>query len=139
VEVIGPVWGKKKERLLAQADLFVLPTLSENFGIVVAEALAHAVPVLTTTGAPWRLLVEEGCGWWVAPTIDGVKAGLAEALAMPTENLRAMGKRGRTIVAARFSWDEIAQQMVALYTSAEKSRADTAPPTGSITFMRAAW
>lgn len=126
VEIVGPVWGKEKTVLLAQADLFVLPTYSENFGIAVAEALAHAVPVLTTTGAPWRLLVEEGCGWWVRPTVDGISAGLAEALATPAEARRAMGKRGRAAVSARFSWDKIAQQMLALYASAEKSRANTA-------------
>ncbi len=121
VEIIGPIWGKAKTALLARADLFVLPTYSENFGIVVAEALAHAVPVLTTTGAPWRLLIDQGCGWWVTPTVDGLKAGLIEAFATPTEVRRTMGQRGRAAVAARFGWDEIAQRMVALYAYAQKS------------------
>ena len=52
-----PVYGEEKWRMMAAADIFVLPTRSENFGIVVAEALACGVPVVTTKGAPWAELL----------------------------------------------------------------------------------
>jgi glycosyltransferase involved in cell wall biosynthesis len=52
----GPVYGEAKEQLLESADLFVLPSRSENFGLVVAEALAAGVPVVTTKAAPWAEL-----------------------------------------------------------------------------------
>ena len=54
VEVVGPLFGVAKEQAYREADLFVLPSYSENFGIVVAEAMGYGVPVLTTTGCPWR-------------------------------------------------------------------------------------
>jgi glycosyltransferase involved in cell wall biosynthesis len=54
---MGPVYGERKALLLSQADLFVLPTRSDNFGIAVAEALASGVPVICTKGAPWAELL----------------------------------------------------------------------------------
>lgn len=65
-EVVSTTLGRLKGRRVAlffSSDLFVLPTFSENFGVVVVEALAHGVPVITTRGAPWSGLVSRECGW----------------------------------------------------------------------------
>jgi glycosyltransferase involved in cell wall biosynthesis len=56
---VGPRYGDEKLRLLREADLVVLPSRSENFGLVVAEALAAGVPVVTTKAAPWAELLGE--------------------------------------------------------------------------------
>ncbi|WP_341482968.1 glycosyltransferase [Salinibacter ruber] len=111
----GPVSDEEKWPVYRSADLFVLPTYSENFGIVVAEALAAGVPVITTTGTPWRELEAQGCGWWVAPEKEAIGQALGEAVHATDEQRRAMGQRGRQLVEDRYSWQGVAQQMHATY------------------------
>lgn len=115
ISFAGPIYGPEKQAALFSAELFVLPTHSENFGMAVGEALAHGLPVLTTTGAPWPMLEPRGCGWWVHPTVEGLAAGLARATSLDTATLRAMGDRGRDLVAAEFDWGSVARKFEALY------------------------
>lgn len=103
----GFVDGARKQKCFDDATLFVLPTYSENFGIAVAEAMANELPVITTTGAPWRDLVEHCCGWWVAPGVQGLAGALIEAMACSPEDLHAMGQRGRQLVIDKYSWSKI--------------------------------
>ena len=73
VKFIGPVEGDDLVNLYKNSDIFVLPTYSENFGIVVAEALSYGLPVITTTGTPWKILEENNCGWYIEPQLEMFK------------------------------------------------------------------
>ncbi len=115
VTFTGPVYGADKPELYSAADLFVLPSISENFGIVVAEALASKVPVITTTGTPWAELPEHKCGWQIELGLQPLKETLAEAMALPEETRAEMGARGRALMESRYSWNAIAAQMAAVY------------------------
>jgi glycosyltransferase involved in cell wall biosynthesis len=115
VRWIGPAYGKEKWRLFQSADLFCLPSLSENFGVVVIEALSQGVPVITTTATPWDELSNRNCGWQVPPTRSGIQAALAEAAALPADELREMGEHGRHYVDEHFRWDVIVQDTLDLY------------------------
>ena len=115
VSFTGPIEPQMRTSAYLDADLFVLPTHSESFGMVVAEALAHGLPVLTTTRAPWSLLREGGCGWWVDATVDGIAEGLRQATRLDSDTLRSMGAKGRALVNARFSWKQIADLMLLTY------------------------
>jgi glycosyltransferase involved in cell wall biosynthesis len=97
----------------AVASLFVLPSHSENFGLVIAEALAAGVPALVTNTTPWSGLAANGCGWcgpW-----ENYDAALATALATPPAELTAMGHRGRDWAAREFSWARAAGLLVEFY------------------------
>src|SRR5207244_1899181 len=115
VSFVGPLDDDAKRSALLDADLFVLPTHSESFGMVIAEALAHGLPVLTTTGAPWPMLPQRGCGWWVDPTVDGLTGGLRQATSLDSGMLQAMGAKGRELVIAEYRWERIAKQFVITY------------------------
>lgn len=111
----GPLEHAAKQAALLSADLFVLPSLSESFGMAIGEALAHGVPVLTTTAVPWPSLVTHGCGWRVAPAVDALADGLRVATSLEADALRQMGRKGREMVQAEFGWSGIAARFVRAY------------------------
>ena len=94
------VYQKEKVQLFKENDIFVFPSFSENYGIVVDEALQAATPVITTTGTPWSDLLQYNCGWYVEPTIDGLSEALLEALSINLKDLRGMGLRGRAYISS---------------------------------------
>jgi glycosyltransferase involved in cell wall biosynthesis len=112
----GPVYGEDKTRAYRDASLYVLPTLNENFGVTVAEALAAGVPVIATKGAPWKGLDEEQCGWWIDSGPERLSAAVLRATGMPEQELLAMGERGRAWMKRDFSWEHVAEDMLQLYT-----------------------
>lgn len=109
----GPLEGTEKHQALGSASIFALPTYSENFGIVVAEALAAGTPVITTTGTPWKGLIDHQCGWWVDPTVDTLAHALAAAIA--SDDRITMGRRGSRWIKNEFGWDQIGQKIVTAY------------------------
>jgi glycosyltransferase involved in cell wall biosynthesis len=115
VAFLGPVDERSRDALLARADVFVLPSFSENFGVVVAEALAHGLPVIATHGTPWASLPARGCGWWVDPSADALAAALAQALDLSPPVRQAMGLAGRALAREAFAWTPIARLTLALY------------------------
>jgi glycosyltransferase involved in cell wall biosynthesis len=115
VSFVGELLGAAKHDAFRRADLFVLPTFSENFGNVIAEAMAYAVPVITTTGTPWKELPAHNCGWYVSPTLDGIHSALNEALSTEKTQLAQMGMRARLYIEAGFSWSSVAVRVQAAY------------------------
>jgi len=114
VDYVGVVDGAEKSALYRNSDVFVLPTYSENFGVVVAEALAHGLPVITTKGAPWADLETYGCGWWIDIGVEPLVVALQLALSLTDEQRQAMAQRGREYV-RRYNWKEIGQQTADVY------------------------
>jgi len=123
----GPKYGDEKRRTYAAAELYVLPSLNENFGMSVAEALSHGLPVVATKETPWAGLVDHGCGWSTEATVEGVERALGEALSLPSETLRAMGMSGREWMKRDFSWDRVAADMESAYQELLEGRGRRRP------------
>lgn len=115
VSIEGPLYGAEKSCAYADADVFVLSTLNDNFALTVAEALAAGLPVIATKGAPWKGLVEEKCGWWIDHGVESLGSALSSALATPNERLIAMGEKGRAWMQRDFSWERVASDMLRIY------------------------
>jgi glycosyltransferase involved in cell wall biosynthesis len=111
----GPLFGQDKTRCFEKADLYVLPSHSENFGMTVAEAMAAGTPVITTHCTPWSGLEVHGAGWWIESGLDSLVACLEQAMESPSENLALMGKQGRQWMEQEFSWSEAAHKMEQTY------------------------
>jgi glycosyltransferase involved in cell wall biosynthesis len=115
VSIEGPVYGDAKFAAYREADFFVLPTLNENFGLTVAEALASGTPAISTRGAPWNGLKTHGCGWWIDHGVEPLAAALANAMTMPRDALATMGMKGRNWMMRDYSWDRVGRDMLEVY------------------------
>ena len=115
MKITDPVFGKEKHLKYIEADLFVLPTYSENFGIVIAEALASNVPVITTKGTPWEELNENNCGDWIDIGLEPLKDSLTKMLIKSEIELTQMGERGRELIEKKYSMEVVAASMHELY------------------------
>jgi len=115
VHWLAPVYGSEKSALYRSSDLFVLPTHAENFGLVMGEALAHEVPVITTKNAPWEGLEQHGCGWWTDLSDEALTSALDDAMRLSDETRWQMGARGRAWVDEAFAWPAIGRHMAEVY------------------------
>ena len=112
ITMIGHVVGQAKQRAFEEADVVVVPSYTENFAMVVAEALGYGVPVVVGRATPWKRVEEIGCGLWVDNDPESLAKAVEEMWRRPR---REMGERGRAWIAADFSWEALAKRMYQLY------------------------
>lgn len=112
----GPLYDAEKNALLADGDLFVLPSRYENFANAAAEAMAFGVPVIVTNSCGIRSLVSDRAGL----VIDSDPKLLAEAIRNLIGDVRLYEqfKAGCRRVAEQLSWSHLTEQMESHYLSA---------------------
>ena len=111
----GPLYGQDKWDAYASAELFILPSHSENFGVAIAESLAAGTPVIASKNTPWSELLPRRAGWWVEHDVDALADCLKNALALAPEQLAEMGRNGREWMRAEYSWDAVGKTMQDVY------------------------
>ncbi|MGC1219869.1 MAG: hormogonium polysaccharide biosynthesis glycosyltransferase HpsP [Phormidesmis sp.] len=111
----GFVSGELKAQILSAADVFVLPSYYENFGIAVAEAMAAKIPVVISDQVHIWPVIEDSKSGWVVPTaveplIEALKAALADA-----QERDRRGENAQQCAKENYSWDAIAQRLATEY------------------------
>lgn len=114
VDWLGEIWGDGKWVYFQGADLFCLPSFSENFGLAVLEALQVGTRILTTDQTPWDMVRTLGAGMIVQPTERAIKSALVEFLAKPewtTEERATLASR----IQEQFSWESVGPAYLRFY------------------------
>ena len=115
VTFTGMLAGPEKWAVLAAASVFVLPSWSEGFSMATLEAMAASCPVIMTHQCYFPEILENQCGWLIQPDVKELETALGEALSMPQAELDRLGENGRRLVATRYTWQRIGEQMTQVY------------------------
>ncbi len=111
IKYLPGIYGPDKLQLIRDSDVLILPSYSENFGNVVAEALACERPVITTTGTPWREIEKVGCGIYIPPAAEALFSAMEKMYLKSPEEREEMGKKGRAYVFDNFDWEKKAKEI----------------------------
>lgn len=115
VQISEPVFGNAKVQLYQSSSLFCLPSYSENFGMVIAEAMSCGVPVITTTNCPWEILNDTNTGWCIDLSVDNLEKALREAMSMDSAELYEKGQQSSKLVFENFNYRNVAEKTKKLY------------------------
>lgn len=114
IEWKGAVWGQARWAYFQGADLFCLPTHTENFGLAILEACQVGTPALTTTETPWSEELAGGRGFIGRPVVEDIRKLLTEFFAQSPRGLDERLALSEWAW-AKFHWDALAEKYVALY------------------------
>ncbi len=115
VRFIGPQYNNDKIIAFDSANCFILPSIGENFGIAVLEALARGLPVITTKNTPWSELQDNSCGWSVERNKNEFIRIILKLFSFDDNHLIKMGKNGINLVKDNYTWPRIAEQTICMY------------------------
>ena len=115
VALVGPIAAAQRWHLFDGAAAFVLPSHSENFGIVVAEAMARGCPVVVSDGVQAAEHVEAAGAGIVVPLDSELLAQALSRMVDDPEARSGFGEAGRLYATRHFDWNQIAGQILAMY------------------------
>jgi glycosyltransferase involved in cell wall biosynthesis len=129
ITIRDQVEGDDKSKEYLEASAYILASYSENFAMTVVEALGHGLPCIVSKGAPWEEVETNRCGKWVSNAPESLSNAMMNLGMLKSEELEAMGLRGRAFVESSFTWNRIATQMMDVYKWIYGGMTDSAPIT----------
>lgn len=115
ITLTGPVFGDQKAAAFNLSQAFVVHSDWENFGIVIAEALAAGKPVLTSDQNPWEVINKKNCGWWIPLTQSALEEALGNVLSSSENELKNKGQNGRKLIESNYAWNAVYKNIRASY------------------------
>ena len=110
VKLLGMLKGENKRKALSASEFFVLPSYSENFGVVIGEALAAGLPTLTTRGTPWNSINEFSCGQQIELNKVNLTKALDDMLLLDENELVTMSSNAKKLIKEKYSWHTQAEK-----------------------------
>ena len=104
IKALGMVTGHDKKSVLAASEFFVLPSYTENFGVVIGEALAAGLSAITTTGTPWSEINTHNCGKYITLSKENLLQALQEMMSLDNESLTTMSNNAKALIKNNYSW-----------------------------------
>ena len=105
------LYGEDKIKIIRRADAVLLPSYSESFGHIIAEAFACERPVITTTGTPWNMIEKIGAGYFIRPDREELFDAMMKLYKKNRNELEEMGKKGRKYIFDNFKWETKANEL----------------------------
>jgi glycosyltransferase involved in cell wall biosynthesis len=110
-----PIYGSLKINLLQNSDILILPSFSENFGNVIAEALSCGTPVITTNKTPWTILNITNSGWCIDVGITPLYNLLIKIINIDKKTLNFMSINARKLACDQFSISKTSNMHLKMY------------------------
>ena len=106
------VSGIEKEKKYLENDIFIMLSKSENFGLVIAEAMSYGLPVIISNQTPWSVVKTNNYGWVTSLNKKEISSAIFSAINSNPENLKKMGGAGRVHIKDNFSWDLLSKSYI---------------------------
>ena len=124
IKSLGMLTGDKKYSAFSVASLFVLPSFSENFGVVIGEALASGLPTITTTGTPWPEIIDYNCGRYIELSARNLESAINDLLVCNDNELAFMSLAAKALIKEKYSWTIQAQRFSKVFNFIHKGQVD---------------
>ena len=116
--------GEEKRSAFQSANIFVLSSYSETFGVSILEAMSYRLPVIISNACNLSSTINKHkAGMVINPNEEDLTEAIIKILNDP-ELSQKMGENGKRLVEEKYTWDKIADQMTNLYKNAIKDKTD---------------